>query len=322
MRTAICDIFDIEYPVIQGGMAWLGTAELVSAVSEGGGLGLVGAGNAPPSWVRQQIRSTRERTTKPFGVNIMLMSPFVAEVIEVILEEGVPIVSTGGGNPGVHIPRFKAAGLKVMPVVSSVALAKRLERAGADAFVAEGMESGGHIGEITTMALVPQVVDAVGVPVVAAGGIGDGRGLAAALCLGAQGVQMGTRFVCAEECIAHPRFKQKILEARDRATVATGYTTGHPVRCLENKLTRQFMAMEREGISVAELERFGEGKLELGVIEGDMEGGSLMAGQIAGLIKEIKPVAAIIREVVEEAERVIAKLNSLVLNPVLFEQAS
>ena len=313
MHTAICDLFDIEYPVIQGGMAWLGTAELVSAVSEGGGLGLIGAGNAPPSWVREQIRSTRERTTKPFGVNIMLMSPFVAEVIEVIMEEGVLIVATGGGNPGVYITRFKEAGLKVMPVVSSVALAKRLVRAGADAIVAEGTESGGHIGETTTMALVPQVVDAVTVPVVAAGGIGDGRGLAAALSLGAQGVQMGTRFVCAEECIAHPRFKKKLLEARDRSTVVTGCTTGHPARCLENKSTRQFMAMERDGASVAELEMFGEGKLHLGVLEGDMEEGSLMAGQIAGLINEIKPAAAIIREIVAEAERVIAGLNTAYL---------
>lgn len=318
MRTAICELFDIEYPVIQGGMAWLGTAELVSAVSEGGGLGLIGAGNAPPSWVREQIRLTRERTDKPFGVNIMLMSPFVEEIIEVVLGEGVAIVSTGGGNPGIYIPRLKQAGIKVMPVVSSVALAKRLERAGADAIVAEGMESGGHIGETTTMVLVPQVVDGVDVPVVAAGGIGDGRGLAAALSLGAQGVQVGTRFVCAAECIAHAKFKQKIIEARDRATVVTGYTTGHPVRCLENKMTRQFMAMEKGGASVAELERFGDGKLELGVIEGDMENGSLMAGQIAGLVKEIKPAAAIIREIVAEAEQVIAKLNFFVLNPCSF----
>ncbi len=309
MRTAICDLFGIEHPVIQGGMAWLGTAELVSAVSNGGGLGIIGAGNAPPGWGREQIRAARERTDKPFGVNIMLMSPFVEEVIEVILEEGVPIVTTGGGNPGVYISRLKQAGIKVMPVVSSVALAKRLERSGADAIVAEGLESGGHIGETTTMALVPQVVDSVAVPVVAAGGIGDGRGLAAALSLGAQGVQLGTRFVCAEECIAHAKFKERLLQARDRATVVTGYSMGHPVRCLENKMTRQFSAMEKAGASVEELERFGEGKLQLGVLEGDMEGGSLMAGQIAGLIKEVKPAAAIIREIVAEAEAIIARLS-------------
>jgi len=309
MRTAICDLFGIEHPVIQGGMAWLGTAELVSAVSNGGGLGIIGAGNAPPGWLREQIRAAREWTDKPFGVNIMLMSPFVEEVIEVILEEGVPIVTTGGGNPGVYISRLKQAGIKVMPVVSSVALAKRLERSGADAIVAEGLESGGHIGETTTMALVPQVVDSVAVPVVAAGGIGDGRGLAAALSLGAQGVQLGTRFVCAEECIAHAKFKERLLQARDRATVVTGYSMGHPVRCLENKMTRQFSAMEKAGASVEELERFGEGKLQLGVLEGDMEGGSLMAGQIAGLIKEVKPAAAIIREIVAEAEAIIARLS-------------
>ena len=309
MRTAICDLFGIEHPVIQGGMAWLGTAELVSAVSNGGGLGIIGAGNAPPGWVREQIHAARERTDKPFGVNIMLMSPFVEEVIEVILEEGIPIVTTGGGNPGVYIPRLKQAGIKVMPLVSSVALAKRLERSGADAIVAEGLESGGHIGETTTMALVPQVVDSVAVPVVAAGGIGDGRGLAAALSLGAQGVQLGTRFVCAEECIAHAKFKERLLQARDRATVVTGYSMGHPVRCLENKMTRQFLAMEKAGASVEELERFGEGKLQLGVLEGDMEGGSLMAGQIAGLIKEVKPAAAIVREIVAEAEAIIARLS-------------
>jgi len=309
MRTAICDLFGIEHPVIQGGMAWLGTAELVSAVSNGGGLGIIGAGNAPSSWVREQIRAARERTDKPFGVNIMLMSPFVEEVIEVILEEGVPIVTTGGGNPGVYISRLKQAGIKVIPVVSSVALAKRLERSGADAIVAEGLESGGHIGETTTMALVPQVVDSVAVPVVAAGGIGDGRGLAAALSLGAQAVQLGTRFVCAEECIAHAKFKERLLQARDRATVVTGYSMGHPVRCLENKMTRQFSAMEKAGASVEELERFGEGKLQLGVLEGDVEGGSLMAGQIAGLIKEVKPAAAIIREIVAEAEAIIARLS-------------
>lgn len=310
MRTAICDLFGIEYPVIQGGMAWLGTAELASAVSNGGGLGIIGAGNAPPSWIREQIRATREWTSKPFAVNIMLMTPFLEEVIQVVLEEGVSIVTTGGGNPGVYIPTFKEAGIKVMPVVSSVALAKRLERAGADALVAEGLESGGHIGETATMALLPQVVDSVTIPVVAAGGIGDGRGLAAALCLGAQGVQLGTRFVCAEECVAHPNFKRKVLEARDRSTVATGYATGHPVRCIENRLTRQFQALERGGASVEELELLGQGKLELAALKGDTEEGSVMAGQIAGLITDIKPAAAIIKEIVDQAESIIARLSN------------
>ncbi len=313
MRTAICDLFGIEYPVVQGGMAWLGTAELVSAVANGGGLGIIGAGSAPPSWVREQIRATRERTDRPFALNIMLMSPFVEDVIQIVLEEGVPIITTGGGNPGVYISRFKEAGIKVMPVVSSVALAKRLERAGVDALVAEGLESGGHIGETATMALVPQVVDSVAIPVVAAGGIGDGRGLAAALCLGAQGVQLGTRFVCAEECVAHPNFKQKVLEARDRSTVATGYATGHPVRCIENRLTRQFQALEKGGASVEELELLGQGKLELAVIDGDTDGGSVMAGQIAGLIGEIKPAAVIIKEIVDEAEAIIARLSNCYL---------
>lgn len=310
MRTAICDLFGIDYPVIQGGMAWLGTAELASAVSNGGGLGIIGAGNAPPSWIREQIRATREWTSKPFALNIMLMTPFLEEVIQVVLEEGVSIVTTGGGNPGVYIPTFKEAGIKVMPVVSSVALAKRLERAGADALVAEGLESGGHIGETATMALLPQVVDSVTIPVVAAGGIGDGRGLAAALCLGAQGVQLGTRFVCAEECVAHPNFKRKVLDARDRSTVATGYATGHPVRCIENRLTRQFQALERGGASVEELELLGQGKLELAALDGDTEEGSVMAGQIAGLIADIKPAAAIIKEIVDQAESIIARLSN------------
>lgn len=293
-------------------MAWLGTWELASAVSEAGGLGFIGAGNAPPEWVREQIHLTKERTSKPFGVNIMLMSPFLDEVIQTVLEEDVPIVSLGGGNPGVYIPRFKEAGIKVMPVISSVALAKRLERLGVEAIVAEGMESGGHIGDTSTMALVPQVVDAVSIPVVAAGGIGDGRGLAAALVLGAQGVQMGTRFICSTECIAHPSFKEKILAAGDRATVVTGESTGHPVRVLKNKFAHQFQLLEKSGASKEELEKFGEGKLRLGVIEGDLENGSLMAGQIGGLVKEIKPVKEIIQQIVAEAESVLAKFaNSI-----------
>ena len=290
-------------------MAHLGTVELVSAVSNAGGLGIIGAGHYRPDWVRQQIRLTRQQTSRPFGINIPLTSPFVEEVIAVILEEKVAIVTTGAGNPETRIPQFKQAGIKVVPVVASVAAAKRLERAGADAIVAEGMESGGHVGETTTMALVPQVVDNVQIPVVAAGGIGDGRGLASVLALGAQGVQMGTRFVCSDECIAHPRYKQKILEARDRSTVVTGQATGYPLRSLRNELTEQFLAIEQGGASKEDLELFGSGRMHLGLIDGDIEEGSLLAGQIAGLIKEIKPVRAIIAEIIAEAEAAIASLK-------------
>ena len=310
LKTAICDLFGIEYPIVQGGMAYLGTAELVSAVSNAGGLGIIGAGNSEPDWVRQQIRLTRQLTDKPFGVNILLMSPFAEQVVDVVLEERVAVVTTGAGNPGVYIPRFKQAGIKVMPVLASVALAKRLERAGVDAVVAEGMESGGHIGEVTTMALVPQVVDGVQIPVVAAGGIGDGRGLAAALALGAQGVQIGTRFVCSEECIAHPGYKQKILQAHERSTVASGQSTGHPLRCLQNRLTRQFEEMEKAGVSKEELESFGMNRYYQGAIEGNLDNGSLIAGQVAGLIKEIKPVRVIIDEMMTEAEAIIAGLKN------------
>ena len=310
LKTAICELFNIEHPIIQGGMAHVGTVELVSAVSNAGGLGIIGSGNAEPDWVREQIRLTKQRTNKPFGVNIIMLSPFIRDVIEVVLEEKIAVVTFGAGNPGIYISRFKEAGIKVMPVVSSVALARRLERAGADAIVAEGMESGGHIGQTTTMVLVPQVVDSVRIPVVAAGGIGDGRGLAAALVLGAQGVQMGTRFVCSNECIAHPRFKEKILKANELSTVVTGGTTGYPLRCLENKLTRQFLALEKAGASKEELDLFGRGRTYLGLIEGDIDEGSLMAGQIAGLIKEIKPVRIIMEEMVTEAEAMITTFRN------------
>jgi enoyl-[acyl-carrier protein] reductase II len=239
------------------------------------------------------------------------MSPFAKEVIEVVLQEKVSVVTTGAGNPGVYIPQFKQAGVKVMPVVASVALAIRLERTGVDAIVAEGMESGGEVGETTTMVLVPQVVDSVRIPVVAAGGIGDGRGLAAALALGAQGVQMGTRFVCSEECIAHSEYKEKILKARDRSTVVTGQTTGYSLRGLQNRLTRQFAELEKAGASKEELDLFGRGRVYQGLIEGKLEEGSLISGQIAGLIKEIKPVKTIIEETVAEAEAILAQLNGL-----------
>ncbi|HEY56548.1 MAG TPA: enoyl-[acyl-carrier-protein] reductase FabK [Dehalococcoidia bacterium] len=308
LRTAICDLFGIKYPIIQGGMAHVATAELVSAVSNAGGLGIIGAGASEPDWVREQIHRTREMTDKPFGVNILLISPFAKQVIEVVLEEKVAVVTTGAGNPGPLVPGFKEAGIKVMPVVASIALARRLERAGVDAFVAEGMESGGEIGQITTMALVPQVVDCVKVPVVAAGGFADGRGLVAALALGAQGVQMGTRFVCTDECIAHPAYKQAMVEASDRATIITGQSTGYPMRCLENKLTRAFIEKEKEDISMEEIMEFGVGKVRLGLIEGDLEWGTLLAGQICGMIKDIRPVKAIIDDMVASAEAIISRL--------------
>ena len=310
---AVCDLLGIDYPIIQGGMAWLGTAELVSAVSNAGGLGVIGSGDAPTEWLQDQIRQTRERTSKPFAVNIMMMSPFLTDNLKLVLAERVSIVTFGGGNPGVHLPALKEAGIKVIPVVSSVALARRLERLGADAIVAEGMESGGHVGESATMALVPQVVNSVKVPVIAAGGIADGRGLVAALALGAQGIQMGTRFICSEECIAHPRFKEHIIEAHDRATTVTGESTGHPVRCLENKLTHKFTVMEKAGASKTELEELGRGRLSLGVVQGNLEEGSLMSGQIAGLIKEVKPVKAIIQDIMTEAQKVIDALSNLQL---------
>ena len=309
LKTDICDLFGIEYPIIQGGMAHVATAELAAAVSNAGGLGIVGAGACEPDWLREQIHLTRQQTDRPFGVNILLISPFAEQVIDVVLEEEVAVVTTGAGNPGPYIPRFKEAGIKVMPVVASVALARRLERAGVDAFVAEGMESGGEIGQITTMALVPQVVDSVKLPVVAAGGFADGRGLVAALALGAQGIQMGTRFVCSEECIAHPDYKQAILDASDRSTVISGQITGYPMRSLENKLTREFLEKEKSGVSIEEIMEFGVGKVRLGLIEGDLEGGTLLAGQISGMIKDVKPVKAIIEEIVAEAEAIITRLN-------------
>lgn len=310
LRTALCDLLGISYPIIQGGMAWVATGELAAAVSAAGGLGVIGAGNAPPEAVRQEIRKVRERTDRPFGVNIYYMSPYVEELIDLVCAEKVPVVTTGAGNPGKHLPKLKAAGVKVIPVVASVALAKRLERLGVDALVAEGMECGGHIGEIATMPLVPQIVDAVHIPVIAAGGIADGRGLAAALALGAAGVQMGTRFICTEECTVHPNYKEAVLKAGDRDAVVTGMP-GHYVRVLKNKLTRQFEELAARGASWEEMDRLGAGKLRAAV-EGDVEYGSLMAGQSAALVREIKPAAAIIEEVMAEAEAIISRLGKLV----------
>ena len=293
-QNPICKLLNIKYPIFQGGMAWIGTAELASAVSNAGGLGIIGAGHMPPDLLRAEIQKAKKWTDKPFGVNIMLMSPFVKEVMEVVIDERVAVVTTGAGNPAEYLPALKEVGTKVIPVVASVALAKRLVRSGVDAVIAEGTESGGHVGEITTMALIPQVVDSVDVTVIGAGGIGDSRGIMAAFALGASAVQMGSRFVVSEECIAHPNYKNLVLKAKDRSTVVTGRSTGHPVRVLANKMTREYAEMESHNASVEELEKFGAGRLNLATHKGDVENGSVMIGQISGMFHEIKPVATII----------------------------
>ena len=311
IKTDICDLLQIEYPIFQGGMAWLGTAELAAAVSEAGGLGIIGAGHMPPDIFRNEIHKLKERTSKPFGCNIMLMSPFVKEVMEVVVEERVPVITTGAGNPGVYVPALKEIGTKVIPVVASVLLAKRLLRGGIDAIIAEGTESGGHVGDITTMALIPQVVDAVDVPVIAAGGIADGRGMAAAFALGAKAVQMGTRFVLSEECIAHENYKNAVLKAKDRATVMTGLTTGHPVRIIDNALAHKYKSLEFSGGSKEELEALGAGTLRLAANEGNVKEGSVMIGQISGMLTDVKPCETIIKDIMTEAETVIKNLQGL-----------
>jgi len=285
-------------------MAWVATGELAAAVSLAGGLGVIGAGSAPPEVVRQEIRKVREKTSKPFGVNIYYMSPFVEEIIDVAVTERVPVITTGAGNPGKHISKLKKAGIKVFPVVASVALSKRLERLGVDGLIAEGMECGGHVGEITTMALVPQIADAVDIPVVAAGGIASGRGLAASLSLGAVGVQIGTRFICASECTVHKKYKEAIIKAKDRDTVLTGFP-GHYVRVLNNRLAKEFKELEAAGALPQELEKLGEGKLRAAAIDGDVEYGSVMAGQIAAQVDRIMPARDIILEIMNEAKKVL-----------------
>ncbi len=311
IKTQVCDVLGIEYPILQGGMAWVSDAELAAAVSNAGGLGIIAAGNAPVDWLENEIIKAKSLTDKPFGVNIMLLSPFIEDVVDVVIKHRVKVITTGAGNPGKYVERFKEVGAKVIPVVSAVALAKRMELLGVDALIAEGMESGGHIGDLTTMALVPQVVDAVNIPVIAAGGIADGRGLAAALALGASGVQMGTRFVASVECTISDAYKEMIVKAKDRDTVVTGRTTGHPVRILKNRLAREFIKLEANGATPEELEKFGEGKLRLAAREGDVKNGSVMAGQIAGLIRDIKPVKQIIEDIVKEAEETIMRLNGM-----------
>ncbi|MCC8051220.1 MAG: enoyl-[acyl-carrier-protein] reductase FabK [Clostridiales bacterium] len=307
MKTAITELLGIQYPILQGGMAWVAEDSLASAVSNAGGLGIIGAGNAPADVVRAQIRRAKEKTDKPFGVNVMLLSPFAAEVAQVVAEEKVAVVTTGAGNPGTYMEMWKGAGIKVIPVVASVALAKMMQRAGADAVIAEGCESGGHIGESTTMTLVPQVVDGVTVPVIAAGGIGDGRGLAAAMMLGAQGVQMGTRFLVAEECVIHPNYKKQVLKAKDIDTVVTGRSVGHPARQIRNQMTRKYLEMEKEGCTFEELETLTVGSLRKAVQEGDTTGGSMMSGQIAGMVKKEQTCKEMIEEIMGQAEKLLGK---------------
>lgn len=302
MKTDITKLLGIEYPIIQGGMAWVAEHKLAAAVSNAGGLGLIGAASAPAEIVREEIKKCKALTDKPFGVNVMLLNPNAEEVAKVIVEEGVKVVTTGAGNPAKYMEMWKKAGVKVIPVVASVAMAVLMERAGADAVVAEGMESGGHIGSTTTMALVPQVVDAVTIPVIAAGGIADGRGLAAAMMLGASAVQMGTRFVAAKESIVHANYKEKLIKAKDIDSTVTGTTTGHPVRCIRNKMTKEYLKLEKEGADFMELEKLTLGSLRKAVIEGDVVNGTLMAGQIAGLIKEELSCEEIIRQIMEQAE--------------------
>ena len=302
MKTKVSSLLGITYPIIQGGMAWVAEYHLAAAVSEAGGLGLIGAASAPAEWVRDQIREAKKLTSKPFGVNIMLMSPYADEVAKIIVEENVKVVTTGAGSPEKYMKMWKEAGIKVIPVVASVALAKRMERSGADALVAEGCEAGGHIGESTTMALVPQVVDAVQIPVIAAGGIADGRGIAAAFMLGAQGVQMGTHFVVTDECQVHENYKERIIKAKDIDSRVTGRTTGHPVRALRNDMTKQYIGLENKGAGFEELEQLTLGGLRRAVVEGDMKTGSVMAGQIAGMVKERMSCKALIEKLVSETD--------------------
>ncbi|SHJ82769.1 enoyl-[acyl-carrier protein] reductase II [Anaerobranca californiensis DSM 14826] len=311
IKTKLCDMLGIKYPIIQGGMAWLATYELAAAVSEAGGLGIIGAGNAPPSWVEDQIDKLRERTDKPFGVNVMLLSPYASQVIDVVIKKRVPVVTTGAGNPGPYVEKLKEAGCKIIPVVPSVALAKRMERIGVDGIIGEGMEAGGHIGDLTTMVMIPQLVDAVKIPVIAAGGIGDGRGFAAALALGAQGIQVGTRFVCAQECIAHPAYKEMFIKAKDRDTVVTGRSTGHPVRSLKNKFVKEFELKEKGGADPQELEKLGIGRYRLAAIEGDVVQGSVLAGQVAAMITKVEPAKDIIDELVADCYSTIKFMGRL-----------
>lgn len=305
MQTRISKLLKTEYPILQGGMAWVAEYHLAAAVSNAGGLGIIGAASAPAEVVREQIRKTKELTKNPFGVNVMLLNPNAPEVAQVVIEEGVKVVTTGAGNPGKFMKAWKEAGVVVIPVVASVAMAKMMERGGADAVIAEGMESGGHIGSQTTMTLVPQVADAVSIPVIAAGGIADGRGIAASFLLGAEGVQMGTRFLVAKESIVHPNYKERVIKARDIDSEVTGMSTGHPIRVLRNAMSREYLKMEQEGASFEELEHLTLGSLRKAVVDGDVVNGSLMAGQSAGMVKKEQTCEEIMQEIVKEAKQLM-----------------
>ncbi len=307
MKTRITEIIEIEHPILQGGMAWVAEHNLAAAVSEAGGLGIIGAGGAPAEAVREQIQKVKAVTNNPFGVNIMLMNPEADAIAQVIVEEGVKVVTTGAGNPSKYMEMWKAAGVKVIPVVASVAMAKLMERGKADAVIAEGMESGGHIGSLTTMALVPQVADAVNIPVIAAGGIADGRGFAAAFMLGAEGVQIGTRFVAAKESIVHENYKAMLIKSKDIDSTVTGMTHGHPIRTLRNKMTKEYLRLEKEGTDFMELEKLTLGGLRKAVMEGDVVNGSVMAGQIAGLVRKEQPCKEIIDEIIEQGTMLLNK---------------
>ncbi len=312
IKSEICEILGIRYPVFQGGMAWIADGKLAAAVSNGGGLGIIAAGNAPGEYVREQIKIAKSLTDKPVGVNIMLLSPFVAEVAQVVAEEGVQVVTTGAGNPSKYMELWKNAGIKVIPVVASVAMAKLMTRLGATAVIAEGTESGGHVGELTTIVLVPQICDATTLPVIAAGGIADGRGVAAAFILGACGVQMGTRFLAAEECNIHPVYKDKIIKAGDLCTMVTGKRLGHPVRSLRTPFSREYMKAEYSSMPDDELEALATGALRRAVIDGDNEKGCFLAGQIAAIVNKVQPAAEIVKEVMDEAEPILLRASSWV----------
>lgn len=312
INTNICSLLNIKYPILQGGMAQISDAVLAAAVSEAGGLGVIAAGNNTAEALKKEIKRVKELTNKAFGVNVMLLSPHAEEVANLLVEENVPVIITGAGNPGKYMKLWKDAGSKIIPVVPSVAFAKHLEKAGADAVICEGTEAGGHVGEITTMCLTPQIVDSVKIPVIAAGGIGDGRGIAAAISLGAQGVQVGTRFLLAEECGVHQNYKNKVKKASDTDTAVTGRKTGHPVRVLKNKLVTQFKELEKSNGTVEEMEQLGRGRLYKAAIEGDVDYGSVMSGQIAGLVNKEQSCEEIIIEMFEEAEKIIRNLSSFV----------